>query len=96
VSKRPIQAKQLRRLRKAMRQKPATQINLIDYIVDRRLVRSRKEAHQMLMDGKVKAEQFVIGREKGTKLTPKGEIIETWHVAPIVPSTLRGKISVMA
>jgi ribosomal protein S4 len=96
VSARPVEAKQIARLRKALRATPASSINLIEWLRDRRYASTAGAARRLLTDGKVKVDSHVIGRERAVvgfeddKETP----IFGWAVAPYVPAEIRAQIRV--
>lgn len=84
--------KQLRRLRKALRPGLDSYINLIEYLTDRRLARSKREARQMCLDGRVRVESHVVGRLEVEDVAAPGG--KKFIVFPIVPAASRGRILV--
>lgn len=65
MARRPIEQKKLRRLRKAINRKPLTAyVDIEDWLVTRGHAKSKREARQLMVDGKVKAESHTVGRER--------------------------------
>lgn len=89
--------KQLNKLRKALRRTPPTFIDLPDYLVLRRMAKSRRHARELMLAGKVKRESHVVGRRREqVPVVVKGErkLVEQWVVDPMVGSDARGMITV--
>ena len=96
VAKRPIKQKKLRRLRKAVERTPLpAYIDLIDWLKTRRYADTTGQAIRLLVDGKVKSESHVIGREKRVFFKDDKQH-ERWEPAPRVPSYMRATITVDA
>lgn len=79
MSHRPTRVKAANRLRKSFRQVLPSYINLVDWLVDRKHARTKREARQMILDGRVKSDSHAIGRAKSDT---------GWVLAPLVPSGL--------
>jgi hypothetical protein len=62
VARRPIATKRALRLRKAFRRSPASYIDLVTYLMDRRYADTKGKARQMLLDGKVRVGSHKVGR----------------------------------
>jgi hypothetical protein len=89
VSHRPIHKKKLRRLRKAISRRPLpTYIDLIDWLKLRGYATTTGQAVKLLLDGKVRSDSHVIGREQ-----IKGS--DRWAVVQRVPASLRDSIRVV-
>ena len=94
--------KKLARLRKGLRRTLPAYIDLVDYLVSRRLVpgNSRRAAKQAILDGKVTDESGTrIGRTR--QMVPqvikgKRTMVEMWVIIPHVPASMRGRIKVAA
>lgn len=84
--------KQLRRLRKALRVGLDSHINLIEYLTDRRIAKSRKEARSMCLEGRVRVESHVVGRLEVEDVAAPGGT--RFILFPIVPAAARGRILV--
>ena len=96
MAKRPIHEKKLARLRKTINRRPLPAfIDLIDYLKLHRYADTTGQAIRLLVDGKVKSESHVIGREKRIFLKDDKQH-ERWEPAPRVPARLRGSITVEA
>lgn len=88
MSKRPITDKKLAGLARAIRRNQNTvpvKIDLINYLVSRRLAKSKRHAKQLLVDGSVKVDGETIGRFNWGG---------TWYPAPEIPAVERSRISV--
>lgn len=85
--------KQVRRLERSLRTTLDAKIDLIDYLVTRKLAKSKREARQMCLDGKVKVASHVVGRLGPVKdaTAPGGE---RYVLFPYVPAAARGEILV--
>ncbi len=97
MSHRPITQKKLARLRKAVnrRQLPAW-IELIDWLKLHRHADTTGQAVKLLVDGRVRSESHVIGREKVVTLDTKSDKqIEKWVPTSRVPANLRGTLHVV-
>lgn len=100
MSHRPITAKKVRRMRRALNRRPLqASINLLEYLVDRRLARSRREAREMILAKRVVVDSHPlgIGRAPVAAKNDKGEIeVEIKDVVhPVVPADLRSKITIL-
>ena len=96
MSHRPIERKQRRRVAKILRRRPLpAYINLVDWLKDRRYARTTSEAHEIILAHRVKADfNHVLGVETMPVLQPGGRVKDQDVVAPMIQSTLRGRISV--
>jgi hypothetical protein len=91
VSHRPIHKKKLRRLRKAISRRPLpTYIDLIDWLKLRGYATTTGQAVKLLLDGKVRSDSHVIGRERIS-----ASEAERWAVVQRVPASLRDSIRVV-
>lgn len=88
MSKRPITAKKLNRLRKALRRTPQGHINLIQYLKDRSYVNTSGGAKAMLVAGRVRVDSHVVGR-KPDPLNPDEFVID-----PLISAEYRDRIIV--
>jgi hypothetical protein len=94
MSKRSLQDKKLRKLRKALRPPTASYINLIDWLRDRGYANTVGEAEALLLSGKVKVESHTVGRvEQDNPLKPGNK---EWVVQPLTPAGNRKDIIVNA
>lgn len=104
MSARPTRVKSANRMRKSFRATPKTYIDLIDWLKTRGHAQTTGQAKQILLDGRVKSESHVLGREKTLMpveltiaqrvagVTPKME--ERFVVAPLVDARLRSTLRV--
>lgn len=94
MSKRPIKDKQIRRLERALRKAGAPQahIDLIDWLKTRGYANTTGAAVRLLLDGKVRVESHIVGRQKLPVPFQPDE--EEWGVAPLIGAHVRGKIEV--
>jgi ribosome-associated protein YbcJ (S4-like RNA binding protein) len=107
MSHRPIHEKKMRRLRKtvARRSLPAF-IDLIQYLKSRNYADTTGQAVRLLVDGKVRVDSHIIGRERaravvgrvviGDKVVNAGKEIERWEPRVYVPASMRASIQVTA
>lgn len=65
MAKRPIQTKQLNRLRKALRRKLPRWIDPVDWLRTRGYAGTAGEARRMILDGRLKSESHTVGLETG-------------------------------
>ena len=97
MSKRPIQQKRLNRLRKAVNRRPLpAYTDLIWWLKFYRHARTTREAVELLLDGRLRSDSHVIGREKRVVFDPKSEKqIERWEFVRYVPARLRPTLTVV-
>lgn len=109
MAKRSIRRKQANRLRKALRASPATMIDLVQYLKDRRYAQTTGEAEKIILDGRVRSESHKLGITKGRKIKDSSilkarmgrELVEEdWEVVDavqrLVPASYRDTIQVIA
>lgn len=109
MSHRPLNKKRAARVRKMLRATPATQIDLVQWLRDRRYARTTGEAERIILAGRVKSESHALGIKKGKRLTESGrlklalgrevtdeDIEERDVVDRLVPARLRSTITVVA
>lgn len=96
MSRRPIEEKKLRRLRKALRPGVPVYFDLVEWLVDhhrpaphRRL--TKKQARQMLLDGRVRVGANRVGRLEIELLGQK-----KWVVDPLLPAKFKSELLVTA
>lgn len=86
--------KQIRRLRKSLRKSLPAYIDLIDYLTVRRFAKSKREARQMCLGGRVKVASHVVGRLLvDDPIAPGGK---KFVLYPYVPAEARGEILVVS
>lgn len=100
MSHRSITDKKVRRMRRALSRRPLqASINLLEYLVDRRLANSRREAREMILAKRVRSDSHPlgIGRAPVAVKNDKGEIeVELQDVVhPVIPADLRDKITIL-
>ncbi len=61
MSRRPIEAKKRRRVARSFRTKLPTYFNLVQWLLDNKYAKTRREAKQLLMDHRLKYEGKTIG-----------------------------------
>lgn len=109
MSKRPINTKRARRVRKLLRKELPAYIDLIHWLKVRRYAGTTGEAERLILAGRVRSESHKLGIGKGRKIKKGTEIkllrggsVEEsdWEevpmVMPHVPTHLRGSIHVVA
>lgn len=96
MSARPIEAKQIAKLRKALRRTPPSSINLVEWLRDRKYANTAGGARRLLTKGKVKVDSHVIGRERAITgfEDDKEAPVFGWVAAPYVPAEIRSQIQV--
>lgn len=94
MSKRPIQQKKIRKLRRALRKAgaPQTHIDLIEWLKLHSFAQTTGEAVRLLLAGKVRVESHVVGRQRVPN--PFRSNDEIWGIDPLIGSYHRGKIVV--
>lgn len=65
MAKRPIAAKQAAKLAKTLRRTPPPRINVVDWLITRKHAKSRKEAHRLIFDHRVRSGDEIVGVKKG-------------------------------
>lgn len=98
MSHRPLEGKKLRRLRKALRQKPDTVINLVEYLKLRGYAQTTGEAKRIILDRRVRSESHTLGIQQGI-VTGKNEQGKLEFkvgdvVAPLIPSHFKDTLVV--
>ena len=88
MSARPILKKKANRVRKALRTPLPRHFDLVQYLLDHKHAKTKREAREMLVAGRVRSESHVLGREKMPTLV-KGEVKLEWAPQPIVPVNFR-------
>jgi hypothetical protein len=94
VSSRPIQQKKLRKLERAIRKGggPNAHIDLIDWLKTRGYAQTTGAAVRMLIDGKVRVDSHVVGRNEVPDPFKKDK--KVWGIAPLIPAHHRDRIVV--
>lgn len=94
MSKRALQDKKLRKLRRALRHAgaPAPTLDLIDWLKTRGHAQTTGEAVRLLLDGKVMVESHVVGRVEYMDATRPDNT--AYAVAPIIGAQHRSDIVV--
>lgn len=95
MAKRPLLEKKVRRLRKALRNTPPTYIDLVQYLTDRRLAKSKKHARELMVAGKVMVDSHKVGRIQVPDLINGDENDMRWIPQPLLSSQHRGNIVVL-
>lgn len=94
MSRRDRTEKKLKRLRKTLKTQPLeAQINLLEWLQDRRYAQSTGQARKIILDGRVRSESHVLGiRSVEHPLThEKMEVVHPW-----VPARLRTTLHVVS
>jgi tyrosyl-tRNA synthetase len=109
VARRPIKTKQVNKLRRQLRKgRLSAHINLLEYLVDRRMAKSRKEARELILAKRVKVDSHPLGVKTHQVLKPatilkiqlgvlpkgseKDHLEDVEYVDPIVPADVRGRV----
>lgn len=95
MSQRPILKKKAARVRKALRRTPPRNFDLVQYLLDHKHAKSKREAREMLVAGRVRSESHVLGRAKVPTLV-KGVVKLEYIDAPIVPINLKSNLTVLS
>lgn len=81
---------------RALTRKPLpAYLDLVQFLVERRLVSSKREAREVILAGRVKANSHTLGVGEQPYLTPTGEVKTKKVVFPHVPTDLRPDITVV-
>ena len=96
MSHRPTDKKKLRGLRKALRKTPPRYINLVEWLQDRGYANTAGGARQLLIDGKVRVDSHVVGREQMLTVNDADQNeIPFYRVSPLIDAKHRGSIVVL-
>ena len=93
MSKRPINEKRARRLAKALRNTPPVYFDLADFLVSRKHAKSRREAREMMLEGRVRVDSHKVGFEEHDDPFKKDEKIKI--LVPHLRSELRDRVMVV-
>lgn len=89
MSHRPIEAKQMRRLRKTLNRRPLPAwIDLVWWLKSNRYASTTGQAIRLMLDGKVRMESHVVGRERVERFVD-GQTVEQWEPVTRIPGRLR-------
>lgn len=97
MSKRPITEKQVRRIRKMMRQTPPAQIDLVQWLISHGHADNAGQARAIIAAGRVQSESHPLGREeieehRGMGVPGLGS--QRYFGNPRIPANLRDTIVV--
>ncbi len=99
MAKRPIKDKQIARLRKAInRHALPSYVDLVWWLKSRRYADTTGQALRLMLDGKVRIDSHVVGRERVERII-NGQTVEQWEPVTRVPGHLRelnAKLQVVA
>ena len=102
MAHRPIKGKQVRKMRKALRQSPPAFMDLIDWLKDHRHVQTSGAARKLLVEGKVRHGSHVVGRMQVPVIFNGEPVLDDEgrpkmeNVAyPYVPSAFRSELIVL-
>lgn len=91
------EARERRRVIKALRRTPDAYFDLVRYLRDRRYAGTNKQAHDLILAGKVKADSHTLGIGKAVEFSrAEAKFIEVDVVMPHVPVALKDRITVDA
>jgi ribosomal 50S subunit-recycling heat shock protein len=113
MAKRPIKAKQVAKLRKALRRgRLDSFIDLVEYLVDRRMAKSKREARELILAKRVRVDSHPLGVKTRKEvpaatmlrihlgLLPHGKLDDyledVEYVDPVVPADVRGRVYIAA
>jgi ribosome-associated protein YbcJ (S4-like RNA binding protein) len=89
MAKRPIKDKQFKRLRKAINRRPLpAYVDLVWWLRSRGHANTSGQAIRLMLDGKVKLESHVVGRERVSRIVA-GQTVEQWEPVTRVQGHLR-------
>ena len=84
MSERPLLQKKAARLRKALRNTPPRYFDLVQYVVDHHRIGykrlTRRQARDMILEGKVRVDSHTVGRQEIDLLGQK-----EWVLSPYIP-----------
>lgn len=105
MSKRPINKKAANRVRKAMRNDLPSFFDLVQWLIDHGHARTVKEANELILDKRVKADSHTLGVDKTEVFTPltalqlargvEAKLEEKEIVQRYVTTAVRGRIMVL-
>jgi hypothetical protein len=95
MSRRPILKKKAARVRKALRAPLPRSFDLVQYLLDHKHAKTKRAAREMLVEGKVRSESHILGREKMPTLV-KGEVKLEYVAQPYVPVEFKDKLTVLS
>jgi hypothetical protein len=95
MAKRPITHKKIEKLRRSLRPGLPVYINLIEYLLDRRLAKNKHEALDMLVEGKVMVESHKVGRIQVHDPISGDENDKRWVAQPLLDAKHRSRIVVL-
>lgn len=89
MSHRSIKDKQMRRLRKTLNRRPLPAwIDLVWWLKSNRYANTTGQALRLLLDGKVRMESHIVGRERVERIV-NGQTVEQWEPVTRIPGRLR-------
>lgn len=88
MSARPIDVKRRRRYAREFHQELPRFVNLVDWLVLRRIARSKREARKMILARRVQADSHTLGIETVPVRDAVGKVTHEDIVAPLVPAAL--------
>lgn len=89
--KNSVHQKKVRRLRRALQVSPPAYINLLEYMVDHGYAPTKKEATEIILAKRVRADSHPLGVARAYDPVLDREVE---YVSPFVPAELRGRIVV--
>lgn len=89
MARRPIRDKQIARLRKAINRRPLpAHVDLVWWLRSNRYADTTGQAIRLMLDGKVRLESHVVGRERVARVIA-GKEVEQWEPVRLIPGRLR-------
>jgi hypothetical protein len=95
MSHRPINSKRARRVRKALRPPIPRNFDLVQWLLDHKHAKTKREARTLLIEGKVKADSHILGRVE-MPVAIKGKIEMQFVAQPIVSVAHRDNLTVLS
>lgn len=95
MAHRSVEQKKRRRVAKSLRRKPLPAfIDPVQWLLDRRLVKTKREARVLILDGRLKSESHAVGIGDG--MVADGLGYKPGKVVALVPAERRGSLRVVA
>jgi hypothetical protein len=95
MSRRPVQDKKVKRLRRTLERGTLTSyIDLIDWLKTRGYAQTTGEARRIILARRVRSESHPLGVRKVSQLSAQGKVEDVEVVDPYVPAELRPTLRV--
>jgi len=95
VSRRPIEAKQRRKVAKAFRATPPAYFDLVQWLVEHKYAPTKRLARELILAKRVRKDSHVLGIATRQTLGPDFKLVDEPYVHPFVRTSDRVGISVL-